>query len=185
MSCQKDRMVNMSKQQNFSGYLFAYFTGESFENGEQVYFALSEGNDPLKWQKLNDGKPVLTSKLGEKGVRDPFLMRAKENDKFYLIATDLRIYGNGDWQRAVTEGSRSIMVWESSDLIHWGEQRMVEIAPPEAGCTWAPEVFYDDQSGEYIVFWASMIGEQEHNNYHRMFYARTTDFKKFSDPEVM
>lgn len=168
----------------YVGYLFSYFIGEGHEDGEQVYFALSEGNDPLKWQELNDGKPVLTSALGEKGVRDPFLIRAENDDKYYLIATDLRIYGNGDWHRAVTKGSRSMIVWESTDLIHWREPWQVEVAPPEAGCTWAPEAIYDESTQEYIVFWASTLLDHE-EDYHRMLYARTKDFKHFSEPEIM
>src|SRR5690625_57470 len=119
----------MNKEQKYVGYLFSYFTGEGHENGEQIYFALSEGNNPLYWQELNKGLPVLTSSLGEKGVRDPFIIRSKNDDKFYLIATDLKIYGNGDWHRAVTNGSKSIMIWESYDLIHWTDQRMVEVSP--------------------------------------------------------
>lgn len=47
--------------EDYAGYLFSYFTGEGTEDGEQVYFALSVGNDPLHWQELNGGKPVLTS----------------------------------------------------------------------------------------------------------------------------
>lgn len=54
----------------YEGYLFVYFTGES-EDGEQIYFAVS--SDGLHWNDLNDGKPVLRSHVGEKGVRDPLL----------------------------------------------------------------------------------------------------------------
>lgn len=47
----------------------------------------------MNWDDLNDNNPVLTSTLGEKGVRDPFIIRSPEGDKFYLIATDLKING--------------------------------------------------------------------------------------------
>ena len=30
-----------------------------------------------------------------------------------MLGTDLKVHGNGNWDRAVTEGSRSILVWES------------------------------------------------------------------------
>ncbi len=171
----------------YAGYFFAYFTGEGRSDGEQIYFALSKGNDPLRWMELNDGKPVLTSTLGERGVRDPFIIRSPEGDKFYMIATDLRIYGNGDWDRAQRNGSRSIMVWESTDLIHWSDQRMVEVAPPEAGNTWAPEAFYDHEAGEYVVFWASKLYEDETHTgdtYLKMMISRTRDFHTFTEPEV-
>ncbi|KAA8784353.1 DUF4959 domain-containing protein [Paenibacillus amylolyticus] len=172
--------------EKYAGYFFTYFTGEGTSTGEQVYFALSNGNDPLNWRELNEGKPVLTSTLGEKGVRDPFIIRSPEGDKFYMIATDLKINGNGDWGRAQTWGSRSIMVWESNDLVNWTDQRMVEVAPEEAGNTWAPEIMYDKTTGEYIVFWASrMFGDASHtgNAYQKMMYSKTRDFYTFTEPK--
>ncbi|WP_230193086.1 immunoglobulin-like domain-containing protein [Paenibacillus sp. CECT 9249] len=177
----------MPVEEEYAGYAFTYFTGEGYANGEQIYFALSEGDDPLHWKELNGGNPALTSDLGEKGLRDPFMIRSPEGDKFYLIATDLKIYGNGDWDRAQRYGSRSIMVWESTDLVHWSNQRMVEVAPPEAGSTWAPEAFYDKSTGEYVVFWASKLYDNPNhsgNSYHRMMYAKTRDFYTFTEPAV-
>lgn len=174
-------------KEEYAGYLFSYFTGEGTPDGEQVYFALSEGNDPLRWKELNGGKPVLTSTMGEKGVRDPFLIRSPEGDKFYLIATDLKINGDWNWDRAQREGSRSIMVWESSDLLNWTEPRMVGVSPAEAGNTWAPEVFYDEATGEYIVFWASkLFADESHtgNAYQKIMYSKTRDFYVFTEPQV-
>ncbi|SFF06022.1 Ig-like domain (group 2) [Paenibacillus algorifonticola] len=170
---------------DYKGYAFTYFTGEGSASGEQIYFALSKGNDALHWQELNGGLPAITSNLGEKGLRDPFIIRSPEGDKFYLIATDLKIYGNGDWGAAQTSGSRSIMVWESTDLVNWSNQRMVEVSPPEAGNTWAPEAFYDEETGEYAVFWASkMYADESHSTgtHQRMMVAKTRDFYTFSEP---
>ncbi|MFE0454610.1 family 43 glycosylhydrolase [Streptomyces sp. NPDC058914] len=169
------------------GYLFTYFTGEGTADGEQLHFALSKGDDPLKWRELNDGKPVLTSSLGERGLRDPFIIRSPEGDKFYQIATDLRIYGNGDWDAAQRTGSKSIMVWESTDLVHWTDQRLVKVSPDSAGNTWAPEAFYDARRGEYVVFWASKLYDNvghTGDTYNRMMYATTRDFHTFSEPKV-
>ncbi|OLS33402.1 immunoglobulin-like domain-containing protein [Bacillus sp. MRMR6] len=177
----------MPKEEEYEGYVFSYFTGEGTANGEQIYFSLSEGNDPLNWQELNNGQPAITSELGEKGLRDPFIIRSPEGDKFYLIATDLKINGNWNWDRAQRQGSRSIMVWESNDLVNWSEQRMAEVAPPEAGNTWAPEIFYDDTTGEYIVFWASKLYDNEEHTggtYNKMMYSKTRDFYTFTEPEV-
>ncbi|MDL4839364.1 immunoglobulin-like domain-containing protein, partial [Aquibacillus rhizosphaerae] len=182
-------VLEMPEHEDFKGYFFPYMTGEGSADGEQVYFALSEGNDPLNWQLLNDGETVLTSELGEEGVRDPYILRSPEGDKFYLIATDLKMHGNGDWGRAQTDGSHSIMVWESTDLVNWTDQRLVEVAPPEAGNTWAPEYFYDDTTGEYVIFWASKLYDSEEdrnsgNSYQRMMYTKTRDFHNFTEPEV-
>ncbi|MFI2433311.1 family 43 glycosylhydrolase [Streptomyces sp. NPDC018693] len=177
----------LPKQEALKGYMFSYFTGEGTADGEQLYAALSKGNDPLKWRELNDGKPVLTSTLGEKGLRDPFIIRSPEGDKFYQIATDLRIYGNGDWDAAQRTGSKSIMVWESTDLVHWTDQRLVKVSPDSAGNTWAPEAFYDAKLGAYVVFWASKLYDNDAHSgstYNRMMYATTRDFHTFSEPKV-
>ncbi|QOV39954.1 family 43 glycosylhydrolase [Streptomyces ferrugineus] len=181
------KVPELPRQEALKGYMFSYFTGEGTADGEQLYAALSKGDDPLKWRELNDGKPVLTSTLGEKGLRDPFIIRSPEGDKFYQIATDLRIYGNGDWDAAQRTGSKSIMVWESTDLVHWTDQRLVKVSPDSAGNTWAPEAFYDAQRGEYVVFWASKLYDNDAHSgstYNRMMYATTRDFHTFSEPKV-
>ncbi|WP_330347260.1 family 43 glycosylhydrolase [Streptomyces sp. NBC_00582] len=181
------KVPELPEKEALKGYMFSYFTGEGTANGEQLYAALSKGNDPLHWRELNDGEPVLTSTLGEQGLRDPFIIRSPEGDKFYQIATDLRIYGNGDWDAAQRTGSKSIMVWESTDLVHWTNQRLVKVSPDSAGNTWAPEAYYDSTLGEYVVFWASKLYDNEAHSgdtYNRMMYATTRDFYTFSEPKV-
>ncbi|MFF7880561.1 family 43 glycosylhydrolase [Streptomyces sp. NPDC020794] len=175
----------------YAGYLFAYFTGEGTADGEQIRYALSRGNDPLHWRELNAGSPVLTSTIGEKGLRDPFVIRSPEGDKFFLIATDLKMYQNssGSWDYVQRHGSRSIMIWESTDLVHWTDQRLVKVAPDNAGNTWAPEAYWDDSLGEYVVFWASKLyadDDPDHtgSTYNKMLYATTKDFRTFSEPKV-
>ncbi|MBX9366505.1 family 43 glycosylhydrolase [Streptomyces sp. WAC04114] len=179
------------KHSEYAGYLFAYFTGEGTADGEQIRYALSRGNDPLHWRELNAGKPVLTSTTGEKGLRDPFVIRSPEGDKFYLIATDLRMYRNssGSWDQVQRHGSKSIMVWESTDLVHWTDQRLVKVSPDSAGNTWAPEAYWDDELDAYVVFWASKLyadDDPDHkgDTYNKMLYATTKDFRTFSEPKV-
>ncbi|MEU4982376.1 family 43 glycosylhydrolase [Streptomyces sp. NPDC021969] len=175
----------------YAGYLFAYFTGEGTADGEQIRYALSRGNDALHWRELNGGEPVLTSTTGEKGLRDPFVIRSPEGDRFYLIATDLRMYRNssGSWDEVQRHGSKSIMVWESTDLVHWTDQRLVKVSPDNAGNTWAPEAYWDDELDAYVVFWASKLyadDDPDHtgSTYNKMLYATTKDFRTFSEPKV-
>ena len=168
-------------ENDYKGYLFTYFTGEGRSDGEQIYFATSK--DGLFWDDLKDNEPILTSGVGEKGVRDPFILRSPEGDKFYMIATDLKIYGNGDWNRAQRQGSKSIVVRESTDLVNWSKERLVKVARDDAGCTWAPEIVYDDKTGEYLVFWASRIGADNYAK-QRIYIAKTRDFYTFTEPQV-
>jgi hypothetical protein len=160
-----------------AGFLFATFKGEQTPLTEQVYFAISP--DGRSWSALNDAEPVLVSEVGEKGVRDPFVIRSHDGKKFYLIATDLSVnLGKGDWSRAVRAGSRSIVIWESADLLHWTGPRLVTVAPETAGCTWAPEAVYDEEAGDYLVFWASTDKSDDFAK-HRIWAARTKDFVTF------
>lgn len=172
----------------YEGYAFSYFTGNSIA-GEKIYFAASDGNDALDWDELNGGQPVLESTYGEMGLRDPFLIRSPEGDRFFLIATDLSIGRNGDWDRSQRTGSRYLEVWESTDLKTWSEQRHVLVSPPTAGNTWAPEAYWDAELKQYVVFWASKLyaeSDTNHtgNTYNRMLYATTRDFVTFSEAKI-
>ncbi|KAI7251676.1 hypothetical protein KC345_g11550, partial [Hortaea werneckii] len=162
-------------------YLLVHFIGEE-PDGEQVYFSYS--GDGLHWTDLNAGLPVLRSDLGEKGVRDPFIVRSPMEDKFYLIATDLRIASGKGWVAAKEEGSRDIIVWESPDLVDWSSPWAVTAGIPGAGNVWAPEAIYDEAADEFLMFWASATQEPyEQVRKHKIYSARTRDFRKFTAAE--
>ncbi|KAI4725237.1 Arabinanase/levansucrase/invertase [Aureobasidium sp. EXF-10728] len=172
----------------FEGYAFAYFTNNSL-SGENIYFAASNGNDALSWTELNGAQPVLKSNFGTKGLRDPFIIRSHEGDTFYLIATDLSIGSGTSWGDSVKFGSRYLEVWDSHDLKTWSKQRHVLVSPAEAGNTWAPEAYYDEDIGAYVVFWASSLYnstdvDRVGATYHRMLYATTRDFVTFTEPQI-
>ncbi len=172
---------------DYKGYLFVHFTGEH-PTGEQIYFSISR--DGLHWHDLNGGEPILWSKIGETGVRDPFIIRNpfhKEGDpKFFLIATDLRIANGKGWGVAQYAGSRDIIVWKSDDLINWSEPKAHTIGIPGAGCVWAPECIYDEEKDAIMVFWASMTMLTDEDQLHkqRIFCSYTRDFETFTEPEL-
>jgi beta-xylosidase len=79
----------------------------------------------------------------------------------------------------------------SKDLINWSEQQFIEVmADTSTVNVWAPELFYDDEAGHFIIIWASTIpfkfekGEEEERNNHRMYYTTTTDFKIFTETKL-
>lgn len=176
----------------YMGYLFAHFIGEQEENQEQIYFAISE--DGLNFKDLNQCKPVLVSKIGERGVRDPYLYRSPIEDKFYLIATDLSIYNRGGWFKneqgyydASTTGSSNLVLWESNDLINWSDAKLLPVAPKNAGMAWAPEMIYSDETKEYIIFFASSIMDPSTKmkaKPNAIYYVATKDFETFSDTRI-
>ena len=179
-------------QPEWAGYFFPHFTGESTPDGEAIYFALSDGNDPTRWQNLNGGEPILKSQLGTGGLRDPFIIRSPNNNRFYLLATDLKMFGGGSFAEAQQTGSRSLMIWESEDLVNWSAQRELVVAPETAGNVWAPEAYWDAASQEFTVFWASALYPSEvlpanrsiADSYQRMMIATTRDFTGISSPEI-
>ena len=181
------KKVTVGPKLDTTAYLFAHFMdNEANADDEQIYFSVSK--DGQTWTTLNDGAPVLTSNVGEKGVRDPYILRG-EGGKYFIIATDLSIYnrkqtqGSNAWGLSQTAGSQSIVVWESTDLVNWSEANLVKVAVDNAGCTWAPEAIYDPEKDMYMVFWASKTSD---DNYSKqcIYRSYTADFQTFTEPEI-
>lgn len=171
------------------GYLFVHFVEAPDGDGENVFFSLSDGDDPTRWTRLCHGAPVLTSDVGTTGIRDPYLVRG--GGEFFIVATDLRVWGGtGNWEQWQRSGSRSIVVWRSTDLVRWSTPWLAEVAPPAAGMAWAPEADFDAETGEYLVYWSSALYDEadpDHlsNGYSRILAARTRDFRTFSPAETL
>jgi hypothetical protein len=163
------------------GFLFVTFKNGQDVMAEQIYFNLSR--DGRNWTTLNDGKPVLVSDVGEKGVRDSCLVRSQDGKQFCLIATDLSWARDRSVSRATHAGSRSIVIWESNDLVHWSAPRLAQIAPDDAGCVWAPEAIFDPETNDYLVFWASTTKRDNFAKF-RIWATHTRDFKTFSPPFI-
>jgi hypothetical protein len=159
-------------------YLLVHFTSETVD-GEQLYFATSQ--DGYRWTDLNGSKPVLRSTLGDGGVRDPAIVRSPDGDKFWILATDLRIANGKGWPAAMNQGSTKLVIWESADLVTWSAPRLVDVAGaiPDAGCAWAPEAIYDEASGDYLVYWAT-ISPAGGVTKPRIYSSRTRDFVSFT-----
>jgi sucrose-6-phosphate hydrolase SacC (GH32 family) len=167
---------------SYPDLLLVHFTSDT-ANGEQIYFATSE--DGYRFTDLNGSRPVLVSNVGDKGVRDPSIIRSAKGDKFYILATDLRMANGRGWDAAMHHASTAIVIWESSDLVNWSAPRLVDIAGaiPQAGCAWAPEAIYDEESGDYIVFWTT-ISPAGGVDKPRIYYSRTRDFATFTPAQL-
>ena len=178
--------------EDYVGYLFGHFIGEEAENEEQIYFAVSESG--FNFKDKNNLQPVLVSNVGEKGVRDPYICRSAEGDRYFLIATDLSIYHRGGWfineqgyYDPSTTGSQYLVLWESDDLVNWSEAKLLDVAPKNAGMAWAPEMIYNEETGEYIIFFSSSIMNPETKYKEKpntIYYVATRDFVHFSDTKI-
>ncbi len=157
-------------------YMFCYFMG----NGEDGLH-LAYSYDGLKWKALNNNKSYLTPEVGsDKLMRDPCITIGPDN-KFHMVWT-------------VSWGEKGIGYASSDDLVHWSEQKYIPVMEhePAARNCWAPEVFYDKDSKQYLIFWSTTIpgrfpetestGDSDYN--HRMYYVTTKDFEKISDTRL-
>lgn len=154
-------------------YLFSYFVG----NGEDGLH-LAYSTDGYTWRALNEGKSFLTPIAGkDKLMRDPSILQGQDG-LFHMVWT-------------VSWGEQGIGYANSKDLIHWSEQRYIPVMEhePKTRNSWAPELFYDDVTKEYFIFWASTIpgkfekGEEQKYN-HRMYYVTSKDLKTFSETKL-
>jgi len=153
-------------------YLFSYFTG----NGEDGLH-LAHSTDGYRWTALNGGRSLLTPTAGgDKLMRDPSIVRGPDG-AFHMVWT-------------VSWNEQGVGYSTSKDLIDWSPQRYLPVMEHESGTLncWAPELFYDDETGTFLIFWASTIpgrfsdtdGQDGRKYNHRMYITTTRDFQDFS-----
>ncbi|GAA1666253.1 hypothetical protein GCM10009830_09900 [Glycomyces endophyticus] len=169
-------------QTAYTGYLMAHFIGEG-TGGEQIY--LSHSDNGLNWTDLNRSQIVLRSPIGTQGVRDPIIVRNQAGNRYWIVATDLRIGSGTSWGDAANNGSRNLVVWESTDLVNWSTPWLLGVANSigDAGNAWAPEAIWDAAAGNFLLYWATnstLNGVKK----HRIWSARTTDFRTITAPQV-
>jgi hypothetical protein len=162
------------RAQNSKNYLFSYFIG----NGQDGLH-LAYSTDAYTWTALKDGKSFLTPTAGkDKLMRDPSIQQGPDGT-FHMVWT-------------VSWGEKGIGYASSKDLITWTEQQYIPVMDhePETQNCWAPELFYDKASKQFIIVWATSIpsrfkeGDGQKYN-HRLYYVTTKDFKTFSNAQLM
>lgn len=179
------------------GYAMVHFIEDSAGYAEKIYLDVSRGDNPEHWDPLNGGKPILASDLGTTGIRDPYLTYNPETETYYIIATDLRVFGGDrgvtgctEWCHWSSKGSTKLNVWDSKDLVTWSDLRQFDVAlsdgaeVAELGMAWAPEAtwvddYYPDGTGAFVVYWSSnLYANPEHtgSSYSRILWGATPDF---------
>lgn len=159
-------------------YMFCYFN-----NNGQDGLHLAYSFDGYQWKPLKGDSSFLKPTVAkDKLMRDPCIIRGADN-LFRMVWT-------------VSWTDKGIGYASSPDLVHWSEQQYIPVMDKEPGTQncWAPEITYDKQSKNYMIYWASTIpgrfpqadtsAEGKKNN-HRIYYVTTKDFKKFSDTRLL
>ena len=162
-------------------FLFSYF----LDNGQDgLHLAFSR--DGLTWTALGGGKSYLAPRVGGKLMRDPCI--ALGPDRVYHA-----VWTTGWWDQGIG-------IAHSRDLIAWSEPEFLPVMAHEstAANAWAPEILYDSETRQYVIYWSTTIPgrfpETEHAGdirsadgvelNHRIYRATTRDFKTYTRAEL-
>ena len=134
--------------------------------------------DGWKWQQV-EGVWLKPEVGNQRVMRDPSIIRTPDG-MFHLVWTS-------SWR-----GDRGFGYACSKDLVHWSEQRFIEVMKDTTTVNvWAPELFWDDVKRQAVIIWASCIpgkfpdGQEDHKNNHRLYYTTTKDFNTFAPAKLM
>lgn len=178
------------------GYVYSSFTGD----GEDGLHLLTS-TDGKTWATVKNYASLYQQATGL--MRDPCICRGGDG-RYHLVWT------TGWWED-------TIGIAHSDDLIHWTPMQRLHVwadydgpgteesdgqgwpadltqpVPRNAkvrNC-WAPDLFYDDETGEYVIFWATTIDDPsvfpatwdasrwERMN-QRIYYITTKDFATYT-----
>jgi hypothetical protein len=147
-------------------YMFIYFINSDDAAGARI--ALS--SDAIHWQKVNNEAPVFTPSVSDEHLmRDPNTCYDSRTGIFHLIWTS-------GWNQD------NIGYATSKDLKNWTTQLMIPVGAkiPNCACCWAPEIFFDDVTDSFVVYWSTERG----TNGKRGYYCMTKEFKHFTSPTL-
>jgi len=163
-------------------YIFSYF-----KNGGKDGLHLAYSYDGLKWTSLHNDSSLLKPRVGnDKLFRDPCIISGPDG-MFHMVWT-------------VSWNEKGIGYATSKDLVNWSKQKYIPVMEHESDAKncWAPELFYDDLTQQYLIFWATTIpgrfpetddqdnrGNLGKGYNHRIYYVTTKDFSNFSDAKIL
>ena len=163
-------------QQSYSQkevYISTSFHEPATEGLRYIY-----SQDGIHWDSIPG--TWLTPEVGKQQVlRDPSITQTPDGI-FHLVWTS-------SWKGDLGFGYSS-----SKDLIHWSKQQFIPVMKnePTTVNVWAPDIFYDNEKGDFVVVWASCVpnrfkrGVEDENNNHRLYYITTKDFKNISETKL-
>ena len=161
-------------------WVFSYF----LDNGQDGLH-LAYSRDGLKFTPLGGGQPFLATAVGGKLMRDPCIMLGPDN-AFHAVWT------TGWWEQGIG-------LAHSKDLLTWSEPEFLPVMVHERKAlnAWAPELIYDGETGQYIIFWSTTIpgrfpetdgsGDESPAGAplnHRIYRTTTRDFKDYTRAEL-
>lgn len=144
---------------------------------------LAVSADGLAFEAVRGGAPLMAPTVGENRLlRDPHILKDPKAPWFHMVWTTA-------WEGVTVGYARS------RDLLHWEGQVAIPVMADVPGTrnVWAPEIEFDAQRGEFVIFWSSTVrgrfsdaaGTSEDGYNHRIFCTRTRDFQRFTPAQVL
>jgi len=163
------------KSRTEEAYLFASFRGNGVDGLHLAY-----SRDGLEWTALKGDKAFLKPILGGKLMRDPCVIKGPDG-LFHMVWTT-------SW------GDKGIGLAHSKDLVEWSEQKFIPVMEhePNARNCWAPEITWDPDNGQYVIYWATTItgkfpetvASGDNGLNHRIYCTTTKDFNSFTETKL-
>ena len=158
------------------------------------------GDNPEQWDPLNGGSADPRLRPRNDRIRDPYLTYNPGDQTYYIIATDLRVFGGdaaGNCTRLVLldqeRAARSSTSGSRRTSSTWGDLRQIDMAA-DAGEQVASSEWRGPRKrpgsmtttrtarGAFVVYWSSnMLLETTaptRPRYYRMLWGATTDFSQ-------
>lgn len=157
-----------------------YFVFASFRGNGESGLRLALSRDGLDWKSVGYDRSLLKPEVGGKLMRDPCVIMGPDG-RFHMVWTS-------SWE------DRGIGIAHSDNLIDWSEQAFIPVMAhePAAKNAWAPEIFWDNKTQKYYIFWSSTIpgkfpetaATADKGWNHRIYFTSTTDFTTYADTQL-
>jgi hypothetical protein len=161
-------------------WMMTYFVNGQDYDGPRLAF--SSDSTGIQWQPYGGANPLSSTVLfkpvalpGADGnrCRDPMTAYDSVNKRFNMIWT--------------TEWTGKVIGWDTSSLLKpntWGPQVALSVGTSmNASYSWAPEIFWDDIQGKWMIYWSVSVSGVTTRIYYSMITG--SDFKTFSTPQVL
>jgi Glycosyl hydrolases family 43 len=159
-------LVSLAAAVDAEYMLFGYFRTPA----EALHLALT--TDGFNYTALNKNRPVLNATIGNKSIRDPYILLDRDGQTYHIVTTN-------SW------ASTAILYYNTTDFITFSPGVVLDVMKditPTAQCTWAPEII--EYNNQYFVYFASRTDPV---NDVKEIWGTYVDFKTltFTEPKVI
>ena len=155
------------EDEGMGAYLFAHM----HRNSEHTCYALSLYGQ--MWDDMFGGAEVFDTKANTVtgGMRDAYICRTNDGH-FMLAGTDMT-------SRLGWESNHIMVLMLSNDLVHWTKNVKIDLKSEEnlaalglnaenLTAAWAPQIIYDRESGNYVVYYSVGVKGDRHRIYYQL-----------------